>query len=94
MKIVVLDGYAGNPGDMSWDELKALGDCTIYDRTTPEQMIERAKDADIVLTNKVCFHEADFDQLPQLKYIGVMATGYNVICPFQSPLRDSLLTQI
>lgn len=79
MKIVVLDGYAGNPGDVSWDELKALGDCTIYDRTTPEQMIDRAKDAEIVLTNKVCINAAHFDQLPKLKYIGVMATGFNVV---------------
>ncbi|MCR4765471.1 MAG: D-2-hydroxyacid dehydrogenase [Bacteroidaceae bacterium] len=79
MKIVVLDGYAGNPGDMSWKELNALGECIIYDRTTPEEMIERAKDADIVLTNKVCFQAKHFDQLPQLKYVGVIATGYNII---------------
>lgn len=79
MKIVVLDGYAGNPGDLSWESLHALGNCTIYDRTAPEEMIERSKDADIVLTNKVCFHAADFNQLPKLKYIGVIATGYNVI---------------
>lgn len=79
MKIVVLDGYPGNPGDLSWEELKQLGDCTIYDNTSPEQMIERAKDAEIVLTNKVCIREADFNQLPNLKYIGVLATGYNII---------------
>jgi len=59
--------------------LKQLGDCTIYDRTAPEQMIERAKDAEVVLTNKVCIREADFDQLPNLKYIGVLATGFNII---------------
>ena len=94
MKIVVLDGYAGNPGDMSWDELKALGDCTIYDRTTPEQKIERAKDADIILTNKVCFHAADFDLLPQLKYIGVMATGYNVIDCEAAKAHDVVVTNI
>ena len=79
MKIVVLDGYVCNSGDLSWESLHALGNCTIYDRTAPEEMIERAKDADIVLTNKVCFHAADFNQLPKLKYIGVIATGYNVI---------------
>ena len=79
MKIVVLDGYAGNPGDLSWNALQAMGECTIYDRTTPEEMIERAQGADIVLTNKVCFKAAHFDQLPNLKYIGVIATGYNII---------------
>jgi glycerate dehydrogenase len=94
MKIVVLDGYAGNPGDMSWDELNALGDCTIYDRTTPEETIERAKDADIVLTNKVCFHAADFDQLPHLKYIGVLATGYNVIDCEAAKAHEVVVTNI
>ena len=79
MKIVVLDGYAGNPGDLSWDALKALGDCTIYDRTTPEEMISRTKGADIVLTNKVCFKAEHFEQLPDLKFISVIATGYNII---------------
>ena len=79
MKIVVLDGFAGNPGDLSWDALKALGDCTIYDRTAPEEMINRAKGADIVLTNKVCIKAEHFDLLPDLKFIGVIATGYNII---------------
>lgn len=79
MKIVVLDGYAGNPGDLSWDGLKQLGDLTVYDRTAPAEVIERAKDAEIVLTNKVCMGEAEISQLPKLKYIGVIATGYNII---------------
>lgn len=79
MKIVVLDGYAGNPGDLSWDEVKTLGECTVYERTAPEEKIERAKEADVVLTNKVSFTAEDFDQLPRLKYIGVMATGFNII---------------
>lgn len=94
MKIVVLDGYAGNPGDVSWDKLKSLGDCTIYDRTTPEQMIDRVKDADIVLTNKVCIHAAHFDQLPQLKYIGVMATGFNVIDCEAAKAHNVVVTNI
>lgn len=94
MKIVVLDGYAGNPGDVSWDKLKSLGDCTIYDRTTPEQMIDRVKDADIVLTNKVCIHAAHFDQLPQLKYIGVMATGFNVIDCEAAKVHNVVVTNI
>ena len=94
MKIVVLDGYAGNPGDVSWDELKALGDCTIYDRTTPEQMIDRAKDAEIVLTNKVCINAAHFDQLPKLKYIGVMATGFNVVDCEAAKAHNVVVTNI
>ncbi|MCD6518611.1 MAG: D-2-hydroxyacid dehydrogenase [Anaerolineae bacterium] len=79
MKIVVLDGYTLNPGDLSWDELKALGECEIYDRTPPELTVERAKDAEIVLTNKVVIDRQVLDQLPKLKYIGVLATGYNII---------------
>jgi len=94
MKIVVLDGYAGNPGDVSWDELKALGDYTIYDRTTPEQMIDRAKDAEIVLTNKVCINAAHFDQLPKLKYIGVMATGFNVVDCEAAKAHNVVVTNI
>lgn len=79
MKIVVLDGYTLNPGDLSWDGLKALGDTTIYDRTPPELTVERAKDADIVLTNKVVIDRQVLDQLPNLKYISVLATGYNIV---------------
>src|SRR5439155_13174230 len=73
MKIVVLDGVPLNPGDLSWDE---LGEATIYDRTPPELVVERARDAEIVLTNKVV---VDVTQLPKLRYIGVMATGYDVV---------------
>lgn len=79
MKIVVLDGYAGNPGDLSWEGAEALGECTIYDRTAPTEKLERVKDAEIVLTNKVPFCAEDFEKLPNLKYIGVLATGYNII---------------
>lgn len=79
MKIVVLDGYAGNPGDLSWDKLSELGDCTIYDRTSPEELISRCQNADIILTNKVQFNADTLNQLPQLKLISVLATGYNII---------------
>ena len=79
MKIVALDGYAANPGDLSWDELKALGECVIYDRTAPEEVLERAADAEVVLTNKVVITAEMMAALPQLKYIGVMATGYNIV---------------
>ena len=79
MKIIVLDGYGMNPGDLSWEALGQLGDLTVYDRTAPEKVIERAKDAEVVLTNKVVLSEATIRQLPQLRYIGVLATGYNVV---------------
>ena len=79
MKIVVLDGYAANPGDLSWDELKSLGECTVYDRTAPAEVLERAAGADILLTNKVVLDATTIAALPQLKYIGVLATGYNII---------------
>ena len=72
MKIVILDGYTANPGDLSWEPLKKIGELTVYDRTRPEETVERAKDADIVLTNKVCLHRQEIEQLPQLKYIGVL----------------------
>ena len=77
MNIVVLDGYTLNPGDLDWSALQQLGNVTIYDRSTPEQIIERAQDAAIILVNKVILNEATLNQLPQLRYIGVMATGYN-----------------
>jgi len=79
MKIVVLDGYTLNPGDLSWDALKALGDTEIYDRTLPEQVVERSRGAEVLLVNKVVIDRAIMDQLPDLKFICVLATGYNVI---------------
>jgi len=79
MKIVILDGYSANPGDLSWAALENIGELTVYDRTKPQETIERAKDADIVLTNKVLLGKQEIEQLPRLRYIGVLATGYNVI---------------
>lgn len=79
MKIVVLDGYTANPGDLSWDKLKELGECSIYDRTTPHEVIERANGAEALLTNKVLITREIINALPELKYIGVLATGYNVV---------------
>ena len=79
MKIVVTDGYTLNPGDLSWDALKRLGDCDIYERSTPEEKMVRCKDADIVVTNKVVFDKHTIEVLPELKCISVTATGYNVI---------------
>lgn len=79
MRIVVLDGYVLNPGDLSWNGIKELGDCTIYERTPPELTVERAKGALAVFTNKVVLNKEIISQLPGLKFIGVLATGYNVV---------------
>lgn len=79
MKIVILDGYALNPGDLSWKGLKALGELVVYDRTSPEEVVQRATGAEIVLTNKTIVSRAAIEQLPHLKYIGVLATGYNIV---------------
>ena len=79
MKIVVLDGYTLNPGDLSWDGITQLGECTVFDRTPAELVVERAAGAEIAITNKVIFNENVISQLPRLKYIGVLATGYNVV---------------
>lgn len=94
MKIVALDGYAANPGDLSWDELKALGECVIYDRTAPEEVLERAADAEVVLTNKVVITAEMMAALPQLKYIGVMATGYNIVDIDAARERGIIVTNI
>lgn len=79
MKTTILDGYTLNPGDLSWHDLERLTACTIYDRTTPEQIVERCKNANIIMTNKVPITAEAMDQLPSLEYISVMATGYNVV---------------
>ena len=79
MKIVVLDGYTLNPGDLSWNELKSLGECEIYDRSPPDDVVPRAGDAEIVLTNKTVLTRDQIQNLPRLKYIGVLATGYNIV---------------
>lgn len=79
MKIVVLDGYTLNPGDLSWNGLENLGDVTIYDRTSPADVINRIGEAPIILTNKVIIDRNIMKACPNLKYIGVLATGYNVV---------------
>lgn len=94
MKIVVLDGYSLNPGDMSWDALEALGDVEIYPRTAPEDIVERCLDADMVLTNKVPFSKHTLVLLPRLKYIGVLATGYNVVDVETAADLDIVVTNI
>ncbi|MFC1538415.1 D-2-hydroxyacid dehydrogenase [Candidatus Latescibacterota bacterium] len=78
-KIVILDGYTLNPGDLSWHELESLGSCVVYDRTSPAEVLSRSEGAEILLTNKTVLDRAIIEKLPSLKYIGVMATGYNVV---------------
>ena len=94
MKIVVLDGFTANPGDLSWKGLEELGTVTVYDRTKPEETVARAADADIVLTNKVLISREVMMQLPQLKYIGVLATGYNVVDIEAAHERGIIVTNV
>lgn len=79
MNIVVLDGHTLNPGDLSWDALRQLGSCEIFDRSAPSEVVPRAREAEVVLTNKVLLDRATLGRLPKVRYIGVLATGYNVV---------------
>lgn len=79
MKIVVLDGYGLNPGDLSWEAMQSLGELQVYNRTSPSELLNRTKGAEVLITNKTVITAKDMDALPQLKYIGVLATGYNVV---------------
>lgn len=79
MKIVVLDGYTLNQGERDWEELNELGEVTVHDRTEPDEVIRRAEGAEVVLSNKVVLDRSTIEHLPDLKYIGVLATGYNII---------------
>lgn len=79
MQIVLLDGYASNPGDLTWEPLEEMGEVTVYDRTQPSEVVERAHDAEIIVTNKVTLTRQTLEQLPNLRLICVLATGYNTI---------------
>lgn len=78
-KIVILDGYTENPGDLSWSGMKALGQLTVYDRTTPEDIVNKIGDAELVITNKTPLTREIFEQCKNIRYVGVLATGYNVV---------------
>lgn len=93
-KIVILDGYACNPGDLSWERLRKAGDLTVYERTCQEDVVGRAEDAEIILTNKVGFDDALMSRLPRLRYIGVLATGYNIIDVEAASRRGIVVTNI
>jgi len=92
--IVVLDGYTLNPGDLSWDALAALGHLTLYERTPPEETLKRAQGAHIALTNKTVLDAKTLDRLPDLRYIGVTATGYNVVDVAAARARGITVTNI
>ena len=94
MKIVILDGYTANPGDLSWGSLKEMGEVTVYERTRREEIAGRAADADIVLTNKVVIDREMMALLPRLKYIGVLATGYNVVDIEAAREREIIVTNV
>jgi len=94
MKIVVLDGYTLNPGDNPWDALARLGDLRVYDRTSPEAIVERAHDADIVLTNKTPLTAGTLAQLPRLRFIAVLATGHNVVDSAAARTRGTTVSNV
>lgn len=94
MRIVVLDGHTLNPGDLSWRELEQLGELTVYDRTPTDLIAERSAGAEVLLTNKVLLSAETITGLPQLRYIGVLATGYNVVDVAAARRRDIPVTNI
>ena len=94
MRIVVLDGFTLNPGDLSWEDLKALGECEVHDRTPAGQVVKRSFDAEIVLTNKTVLTREHISALPKLKYIGVLATGYNVVDATAARERNIPITNV
>ncbi len=94
MRIVVLDGHTLNPGDLSWAGLHELGQCHIHDRTSPDDIVRRAQEAEIVLTNKTQLSKETIAQLPKLRYIGVLATGYNVVDVKAASQQNICLTNI
>ena len=94
MKIVVLDGYTLNPGDNPWDEAGKLGELTVYDRMTPQQLLEGAREAEIILTNKTPLSAETLEQLPKLRFISVMATGYDIVDIVAAGERDIPVSNI
>lgn len=94
MKIVILDGYTLNPGDLSWAELKTLGEVEIYDHTPADKIISRSTDAEIIITNKTPLDKQTMAALPKVKYIGVLATGYNVVDISAASEKGIIVTNI
>ena len=94
MKIIVLDGYGLNPGDLNWEGLESLGELTVYDRTLPSELMQRAAGAELLITNKTLITAENMADLPELKYIGVLATGYNVVDIDAAKARGIVVTNI
>jgi glycerate dehydrogenase len=94
MKIVVVDGYTLNPGDLSWDDLGALGECEIYERSTDAELLSRSAGAEILLTNKMEVRGRHMERLPKLRYIGVTATGYNIVDVEAARERGIVVTNV
>lgn len=94
MKIVILDGYTLNPGDLNWDGLKKFGDVEIHDRTPADKVVERASGAEVVFTNKTPISEDALNHLPELKFIGVLATGYNIVNTQVAKQRGVIVTNV
>ena len=94
MKIVVLDSYTANPGDLKWAALEKLGELVLYDRTSADQTIDRSKEADVILTNKVILDSTTIAALPHLKYIGILATGTNVVDIDYARSRGIVVTNV
>ncbi len=94
MNIVVLDGYTLNPGDLSWSALETLGACRVFDRAPPGETLARAADAEIALTNKTVLNADAIARLPKLRYIGVLATGYNVVDLAAARARGIVVTNV
>lgn len=94
MKIVILDGYTENPGDLSWEGLEQLGELTVYEHTKTEEIISRIGDAELVITNKTPVSAETFAACPQIKYVGVLATGYNVVDVDDARERGIVVTNI
>ena len=93
-RLVILDGYTANPGDLSWDGLREFGELQVYDRTAPEELLGRAEGAEVLLTNKVIIDAKAMAALPSLRYIGVLATGYNVVDIEEAHRRGIVVTNI
>lgn len=94
MEIRVLDGYCLNPGDLSWNDMAGLGNLKVYDRTSPSELLERAAGAEVLITNKTIISAETMEALPMLKYIGVLATGYNVVDIEAAKKRGIIVTNI
>jgi len=94
MKIVILDGYTENPGDLSWEGFEKLGELTVYDRTPADKIVERIGDAEIVYTNKTPLTKETFDACPNVRFVGVLATGYNVVDTAAAKEKSILVANI